>query len=319
MTKKIYTWILVIASVKLLLAFTVRQMGIDPRRDIATKERLCNAYQPNTIFIGTSRTLYGVNPTLFDSLNQQKTRSYNLGLFSLSSSNAYALAHRMIKENNHVKKIFIELSALDHNTILLRPKNLIQEVSFRFHVTSDAHYMSWHDKISDFLYGLNITFSQTFSIASELDAIKNRLKLVTKIGAQDAKIEEQGHQIGKTHLSNINGRILEYKTSASNLINDQVRGNPNLFYISQITELIRAAKSHGKEVIFYIPNNLSKSEESILSEVVPFMEQKNLLRIPVDEHFEQLFLAENLIDNYHLNLNGSRIYTTLLANRAQNL
>lgn len=129
--KMVLKWGGAILLFKMMVVLFVWQLDPDPRRDISLKERMCREFQPNTVFIGTSRTLYGVEPRLFDSLNAGESRSYNMGLFSLSQSNSMEVASRLIEESGDVEQIFIELNALDYNTILLTPFNFFDEVVFR--------------------------------------------------------------------------------------------------------------------------------------------------------------------------------------------
>ncbi|WP_138480232.1 hypothetical protein [Dyadobacter bucti] len=312
MLNTVVKWLLLLVAIKLLAVVLTAQFDPDPRRDIATREGLCRKFNPDAVFIGTSRTLYGIDSEIFDSLNNQKTRSYNLGLFSLSFSNSLSIANQLITNESGVKTIFIELSALDYNTILLRPGNIFQDVVFRTKTMADCSTINTTDKLNGFLQGFNTTLFQLFSIAPEMDVIKRKIRTSSDPIEGRPDLRPNGHQSVPFAIPRLNTYIEENKKSAGKMIAVGKSCAPNSFYLSNIENLIKLAEKGDKKVIFFYPNNISKGEFQILSQVGPYIPEKHLIGFPADSRFADFFNPENLFDSHHFNEKGSAMYTRFL-------
>lgn len=309
---KITKWLLLIIAFKMIVALIVAQYYTDPRRDIAARKKHCSAFRPNTVFIGTSRTLYGVDPALFDSLNQQKTHSYNFGIFSLSPYSAMRLADDILSENPAVKTIYIELSALDYSTVALPPQQVVQDAVFRANVMADCPDIAPSDKAGSFLDGLNTTLFQMVSIAPQILSAKKALNPEEDPIEGNAHLLANGHQSVTSALSVINDRSIADKNATEQMLTTHRRPVPNAYYVSQINKLIAHAKQLGREVVFYYPNSITQGEYQILSQVGPFLPAKNLVGLPEKSQLEILFKPENLFDAHHLNWKGAAVYTRFL-------
>lgn len=311
--RTIFKWGAFIILFKMVIVALVWKLGADSRRDIAVREAMCRDFVPNAVFIGTSRTLYGIDPLLFDSLNGGRFRSYNLGLFSLSPSNSMEMAGRIVENSKEVTHIFIELNALDYSTILLTPTNFFDEMMFRAGVLFDCRNIELEQKVKSFISSFNVTVFQMFSIAPEIVKIKKYFDppVHPVEGAPDLEI--QGNQIVTLSLTEETQEILENKKATLRVAQLKKSGKPNLFYISAIKRLLARAQSSGKKVIFYSPNNISEKELLILSDVIPYIPLENRVNLPDSGISEELFQPQNLFDNFHLNRNGSRMYTGLVS------
>lgn len=309
---KITKWLLLIIAFKLIAVLILAQFYTDPRRDIAERKKLCSAFNPNVVFIGTSRTLYGIDPALFDSLNQQKTRSYNFGIFSLSPYSSIHLAHNILSENAAIKTIYIELSALDYSTVALPPRQMIPDAIFRANVAADCPNITVRDKAESFLDGLNTTLFQMLSIAPQVSSAKKALHPEDDPVEGNAHLLANGHQSVTSVLSTINDRIMANKDATGQMLTSRPRTVPNAYYISRINQLITRAEQLGKKVVFYYPNNITRGEYGILSQVAPFLTRENLITLPESPLLDSLFIPENLFDAHHLNKKGASIYTQFL-------
>lgn len=317
MISTILKWGILIIFFKLSATFFVAKLGTDPRREIACKEQLLKKFDANTVFIGSSRTLYGVDPQLFDSLNHGHSKSYNLGLFSLSPSNSFLLANKIIEENPDVKNIFVELNALDYSTILVKPNNIFQELVFRTGVLSGCNNISFSDKAKSFLPGLNHTLFQSLSIAPEVLKIKKYLHPSKDPVEGIPNLTNQGNQIVQLAVNKSDKIVEENLLVTRKMALIGKSPTVNSYYIMKIKELITLAECSNKNLIFYFPNSFAKSEVLILSEVIPFIPESNLIRLPGDETLDQLFSPKNLFDAHHLNAKGAKIYTNFLYNKAK--
>ena len=312
MLKTILSWLLVIIGIKLVAVLIASQFALDPRRDLATREELSRKYAPNAVFIGTSRTLYGVDSQLFDSLNHNKTRSFNMGLFSLPASQAFQIANRIIKTDSTIKNIFIELSALDYNTILLEPDRVLPDIAFRNKVLEGGINFESTQKIKSFLAGLNTSIYQMASIAPQIAVVKKAMRPTADPLEGMPMLRPDGHQPAKDSFKGSLRYVRDNQKSTTQLltVGDTVRANQ--FYIDSINRLISNANAHQKKVTFYIPNNVSNTEFLILSQVIPFIPEANLIRLPTDSRLHAFFDPVNLFDVHHLNQKGARLYTAIL-------
>lgn len=312
MIVKIIKWLLLLAAFKVVVTLIVAHFYTDPRHDISARAQLCRAFDPNTVFIGTSRTQYGIDPALFDSLNHQKTRSYNFGIFSLSPYSSIEIADNMLSANPAIKTIYIELSALDYSTVALPPQHVVQDAVFRAHMLADCPDIDWQEKTTSFLAGLNTTLFQMVSIAPQVLSAKKALSPGTDPIEGRANLLKDGYQPVTEALSKTNDRITANKASTEQMLAIHPQPERNAYFISRISQLIAHARQLGRKVIFYYPNNITRDEQRILSRVAPFLPEENLIRLPNQPEFNGLFKPENLFDAHHLNRNGAAIYTRFL-------
>ncbi|NIJ51220.1 hypothetical protein [Dyadobacter arcticus] len=312
MIAKITKWLVLIIFVKIISVLIIARVYTDPRRDVNARENLCRTFNPNVIFIGTSRTLFGIDPALFDSLNHQKTHSYNFGIFSLSPQSSLRIADQILVNNLAVKDIYVELSALDYSTVALKPEYVIQDAIFRANVMADCSNIDSSDKVSSFLRGLNSTLFQMLSIAPQIETAKKIVNPVHDPIEGRAALIDNGHQSVALALSQTNDRLLANKKATQQMLAQVRRSKPNTYYISKINQLIANAASAGKEVIFFYPNNITEAEYLILAQVAPYLPEKNLIRLPSGSMLNEFFKPENLFDPHHLNRKGAAIYTQFL-------
>lgn len=311
MIVKILKWLLAILAFKVIVVAIVSHFHTDPRRDVAARMQQCAAFRPNAVFIGTSRTLYGIDPALFDSLNHRRTRSYNFGIFSLSPYSAIRIADELMTTSATVRTIYIELSALDYSTVALPPSEVFQDAMFRARMLHAHPDIPVQEKTGSFLNGLNTTLFQMVSIAPQVLSIKKVINPGTDPIEGKADLLANGHQSVSAALAEPNERISSNAAATRQTLSASGNGTPNAFYITQVNALASCARQQGKRVVFYFPNNITEGERRILSQVAPFLPADVLVRPPVEAATNALFKPENLFDAHHLNQQGAAIYTRL--------
>ncbi|CAG5073151.1 hypothetical protein DYBT9623_04655 [Dyadobacter sp. CECT 9623] len=312
MVGKLSAWLVLLLAFKMAAVLLVEQFYTDPRRDVNARHELCRAYKPNVVFIGTSRTLFGIDPAIFDSLNQQKTRSYNFGIFSLSPQTSIQIAEDIVSKSAAVRTIYIELSALDYGIHALEPQDVIPDAIFRMHVIADCSEIDLSDKINAFFKGLNATLLQMLSIAPQITVAKKIFVHNPHPIQGDPELRDNGHQSVSLALSETLDRTQSHKIATSNLFRKRPTGSPNTYFVSKIRKLITHAQQRGVKVIFFIGNNISQGEYQILSQVAPFLPEENLIRLPAQLLLTEFFEPENMFDRHHLNQKGAAIYTRFL-------
>lgn len=315
MLRRLLFFLLILVSIKLLFVFFTNKLLPDPRRDIDSKLMLMHAFHPNTVFIGTSRTLFGIQPTYFDSLLNQSTRSFNLGLLSLSPASSLMIAEGILKQDSEIDNILIELSALDFNTTLLRPNNAWKELCFRIGLYSDVPNYNLKQKLTFFMNALNLAVFRTISITGEIVKIKKYLSPTSDPIEGVSKIEKAGNQ--KVENINSSNTIILDKNKQSTLgllhqIKPEVK---NTFMVNRINLLIAEAERKGRNLIFYIPNNISENERLILKSVIGYIPSDNIVIPPLALYKDSFFDPINLFDDHHLNTKGARMYTQMLSTK----
>ncbi|MCE7073309.1 hypothetical protein LZG74_23535 [Dyadobacter sp. CY327] len=312
MVKKILLWIALFLGFKIAVVLIVGLLPADPRRDIATREKHRQAFAPNAVFIGTSRTLYGINPLIFDSLNAGQTRSYNMGLFSLSIANSLNIARHIIENDPKTQIVFIELSALDYSTIHMTPDLVFNDVYFRMRADEATVNPDDHGKWSDFLSDFNTTLFQTFSIAPQIATFKKWINPVNDPIEGPPNLEINGFQDVNLTIPGLNTMVINNRFYTRKLTASSDHPAPNVYFLTAINEVITLGKAYRKRVIFYMPNNVTKGEYELLAQVTPYIPQANFISLPKDPTLEAIFKPGNLFDSHHLNAKGSGIYTRYL-------
>ncbi|KQS23892.1 hypothetical protein [Dyadobacter sp. Leaf189] len=312
MVSTIIKWLLVIIGIKLIVVLITIPFTPDPRRDLAVREEMYRKFNPNAVFIGTSRTLYALDSRLFDSLNRNETRTYNMGLFNLPASQAFNIAERIIERDTAVRNIFIELSALDYNTILLSPTRVLPDFVFRTKVMAGCSTIEVSDKIESFLAGLNTSLYQMLSIAPQIVLAKKAMRTSSDPIEGTPWLRPDGHQPVNLGGTNQTAYIHRSKKSTAQMMAARQTKEANQYYIDQINGLILSASKRKKKITFCFPNNLLHTEFLILSQVAPYIPEHNLIRLPADSRFEALFDPGNSFDAHHLNQQGAKIYTRFL-------
>ena len=312
MVKKILLWIALFLGFKIAVVLIIGLLPADPRRDIATREKHRQAFAPNAVFIGTSRTLYGINPLIFDSLNAGQTRSYNMGLFSLSIANSLNIARHIIENDPKTQIVFIELSALDYSTIHMTPDLVFNDVYFRMCADEATVNPDDHGKWSDFLSDFNTTLFQTFSIAPQIATFKKWINPVNDPIEGPPNLAKNGMQRVSLRISGLNTGVINNRFYTKKLMSLGKKLPPNAHFLFRINEVLSLAKAHRKRLVFYMPNNITKGEFEVLSQVAPYIPQVNFIALPTDSSLDAIFKPENLFDSHHLNVEGSAIFTRYL-------
>lgn len=237
------------------------------------------AAQPfDTVFIGSSRTVFSVAPAYFDSLNHKNTKSYNFGIFSGVPPHTFDWCEELIQTKPTLKYIFFELSAGfeepdPHENALL--------AFFRPSVPRTQNLK--------FYYGYNISLEEFINYKDTLTPLKvdsDKLQLVRSYNLQAEK-----------------------KDYEANSLNED--------YWNGISRLIALAESKQIHLYFYIPPRLeSEKELKMIRPVYQKLEDKN--KLSVRHYDESLYQIDNSIDLNHLNYKGAKKFTELMARAFDN-
>lgn len=249
------------------------------RSELAYRKAEFAAQPFDTVFVGSSRTVFGVAPTYFDSLNHKNTKSYSFGIFSGVPPHTFDWCEELIQTKPTLKYIFFELSAGfddpdQHENWLLtffRPSLPKKEV-VRF-------YRSFNIPLEEFL--------------NKKDPFDYR-NVTTE-------------QLQRRHAYNLQVEAKDSVVAAS--INED--------YWSRISALIALAESKNIQICFYIPPRLTSEKEVVI--VYPIYQKlKSRNKLAVRHYDESVYQIDTSYDAAHLNYKGAKKFTELLAEAFDN-
>jgi hypothetical protein len=236
----------------------------------------------NTVFIGSSRTAFGISPVYFDYLNNQKTHSYNYGVISAMPPQTFDWCAEMIQTKPSLKYVFFELSAgyigLDkqNDRVLTFFKPSIPRVEY------ENKFIKYDAPIQ------NISLE---SFMKKEDKSANP-KYFSPAAVQQA------------HRRNL--QIEEPNLTPAPPLNED--------YWERISELIELAESRQIHLYFFIAPRIKTDREfQIVYPVYQKLEGRYKLQIA---HYEEaLYRIENSFDVSHLNSKGTKRFTEMMAER----
>ncbi len=248
----------------------------------------------NTVFIGSSRTKFAVITHYFDSLTNNRTKSYNFGIDAGLPPRTLACGEEIINGKPSVKYIFIELSGVDSSQFDLSRSagfNLpdyqhgINDISLKkLSDSSDRIVMLFFKPL---LQIEQANFDLTFENAVEKNEPKGRKEVFQK----------------ELNLTKLRGLRVE---------NADVAVTENEEYWRRIENLLKTAESKNIRVYFFVPPRLETDNEvNTVSPIYHKIPEKYKIRAAHLD--ESLYTIETSHDDFHLNNTGAAIFTKKIA------
>jgi hypothetical protein len=300
----------------------------------------------NTIFIGASQVLLHINPKEFDTIvsPQLHTQSFNLGENWFSASELFYVLDNIIeKDSLSFKYVFVELSKIKRPDLLNLNKTRVfywyDWERYKFTITA-----AWNSRYSIVYRGATIA-SHTLGYIDNLinlsflsEAIK--FNEITKSNSPDFFLGpyRNGYLIPNFNPSvKVENLLNDFKQQPNHFLKDssvivskrkiseiefakfdtlQIKNiSYNKFYLKQINLMIDKYQRKGIKLIFFLAIRLDRNH---YEEVLPLFKG-----IPVENKFEisdarkypDLYAARYSYDITHLNPEGAKIYTSLLAQK----
>jgi hypothetical protein len=233
----------------------------------------------DTVFIGSSRTAFGISPSYFDSLSQRKTKSYNFGIIAGKPPQTFDWCEELIQNSAHLKYVFFELSSgfseneKQDDPVLTFfkpsiPRREFEEAVIKFNLPLQ------NIPLQDFLSRKDNPVRQNFPLSK-----------VQHMHSLNLQIERE---------------IPEMLTAY------------NEMYWHRVTRLITLAESKQIQVRFFIPPRLkTENEIKMVYPIYKKLDEKHKLRVAHDD--DSLYQADTSFDYSHLNYRGSKRFTELMA------
>ncbi len=284
----------------------------------------------DTYFVGSSRVYRHIIPSLFDSLNQGATHSFNLGYLATRPPEMYYFLDRFIdKCNEKTKYIFVELGMIqnltDINRGTLRSKYYLD---YEQYTTATSACMS--NKRYETAWNYTLSYLSRMArmgmIVKSLtfDKKNGHSKVLGKHGDGYYGLEEEMKDVGNTDSTFIKRlayfykdtttltkryekTLKEHKKNTSAL----VAAPANLRQLHQIIE--KAAQKSIKIIIIRSPRNPG------LTPLYNALETENKLDMSNPVKYSEFYLTKYSFDVGHFNQAGSQLFTRALADEFQRL
>lgn len=266
----------------------------------------------DTIFFGSSKIYRQINPALYDSLTNHK--SFNFGIascFPPSCTKKFNKLSELIRSSN-IKTVFFELGTLaaisdyqeseelyynftslyDFETILFHSGE------FRMDLLSNVVKATFHK----YTRGLRLLFY-------EVKNYKNR-SFEDSLGFQPLDYEK-AKAIYSRHEAFIKNPVIRNSEWRENLTD---RTNHSItLYQDYLARILNKYKDAGIQVVLLI--SPSSNPNLIYQQHSEFLKQNMLpiLNFSSKKRYPNLYQIENFFDLAHLNKQGAKIYTRLIA------
>jgi hypothetical protein len=281
------------------------------------------------VFIGTSKTYWQADVTTFDSLTHHKTKSFNFGVDAIAAAEMYNYTENIIKSENNIKYVFIELYDIDliikQNLHTRRQKYWLDYDAWNFTMAAiwDSNFDA--DEKMRGLVNNTITF---FEWIFKMDLLKDVVKFKatppnelylgpnqTGFVALDDEVVDTADHLKRHRLLLGDTSVNMKLATASEWIflhhADSIRFN-NAYY-NKLQRVVKNLKDRNIKVFLIVAPRTNKVQ---LSNVVPAFlktescEKINLAEAQINPEFYDL---KYVYDLTHLNKEGDRIYTEKIA------
>lgn len=321
-------FLLILASVKWLIICVTDPLN-SSADSLTQKIRLLSALEAptNTLFIGSSRTNTSLNPAYFDSLTQQ-THAVNLGVNGLFMPYTADLCEEALgRPESSIRYILFELSL---PTTRLDPfqGKLLKSALFYWHYES-AVLSRWttdtdsvlNVRLNDQVFyvlspAMQLTFTNFFVLKEKLSGMARQALTSKKPQRSPAKrATDNGYVRSTRQLTEKSAVLLAAHAHGLKIYQDKPLpiDSAYSFYYKKLDALQRLATQKGIKLFFYLPNRMNAEEAEVLLPFFCQLPPSQQLAIPYDARFDQLFEPRFSDDERHLNHNGARIYTGLIA------
>lgn len=323
MRKFIFRIVLFASLLLFLLSFTDQHLpfywgneGLSTKMQYIEQEN----FKYNTYFIGSSRMYRHLIPSLFDSLNNGVTHTFNLGYSATKPPETYYFLDRFLDlEQPNTRYIFLELGEIQNleavNRMTLRSKYYLDIEHWWLAISSH-----WNNKKP------RIAINYTMSYLSRLlrfDMVRpaffypEKSRIPNALGIHEdghCSLEKEQHELGADNefsrrfekfkadtstLTNRKKQIAETYKSPATLLKDKAN-------LNKIQDLVRKAKAKGIRLILI---KLPRSTDGLSLYQALDADKIDLCN---PEKYPAFYSAANSFDVGHFNVDGAKTFTSIL-------
>lgn len=287
----------------------------------------------NTVFIGTSKTHRQLIPALFDSI-VPGAYAFNLGQGSLTAPRNLDFANHLLEKKSDFKAVFIELAVLDRILSNYQSDPVIQYMSLQRYAQGldyALHFkkMGWQEKWQYFRYYSLAFFYKYLGFSS-----RKRIKLllnypVFELPTGCAKfdimanrgfyaVDDEFRENPGPELHARRDAFLKRPLPKGLYVGSQAakKIDPTLFN-QEFRKNLKNWKQNNIPVYFLLPPRAYKAELYILEQLKAIAEEEGfpVFDFSSPEQYPELYEVETSFDNAHMNKEGAKIYTQLVAEK----
>jgi hypothetical protein len=284
----------------------------------------------NTLFLGSSKTHYQVEPVLFDSLvnssspDSNKIHSYNFGIDGMMPPESFYL-YKSILENDSLKfkTVILELNFLQTG----ETKNMFTWRGYYW-----LHRDTYHDYMSSMLnsqYPL-IQKAWNFSLVNTMAVEKfynmgmfnelvefHREQFTDDTGKEAANHGFLALPRHKEFKPVERQKVIDVRKASLDATQNYdawSKGKLNENFNNCIKDVIDISRKRGIRLIFLLPAEWNSYQYKEIFPILKTIPDRNkIVMYQYNEKFKPLFEFENMFDNSHVNGYGARIYTGFVA------
>lgn len=284
----------------------------------------------NTLFLGSSKTHYQVNPKVFDSIVNQNTgmhiSSYNFGVDAMLPPESFYVYQSLLQnESFRFKNVIMELDFLQTGDT----KNLFNWRSYYWLNKSTYNDYSSVMLSSNFpstVKAFNLSLLNLKAVQKLLNIGKfNEYVQYRKLEMAEEK-RDTSHEVNtlgftglppwKTMspalLSQVSNITNVTKTASANY-DAWSKGPVNKLYASEVQKIMKLSRDKGINLIFLIPVQWNINQYKELFPIIRSIPEKNKILMFDYESHKPLFTPQNLFDDNHVNSIGAKLYTAYVA------
>jgi hypothetical protein len=332
--KKLFLFAILLLLAEQLLFHTLIKKKLPAfwgNEELSTKMNYVNTHPAiNTVFIGSSKIKTQVLPAVFDSVTQNKTRSFNLGCNGLFIPESFNIIDKLL-DGSQIKTILFEMRPVYHiytQNLHISRSTYYHTMSSYWSVVKNIHHSTLpvNRKLSAFV-SFSISMAENalnFNITDGIIGFKNfnteklnREYEVTAGCVPRGRGQTEALKKAAAELDAFAALSAKYMNGFAN--NTMDNAPYNKAYLEQIQQVIQKANSKQVKIILVFPSALREFE---YIEILPLL--KKLQQLPqfvlADVAiYPELYKMQHNYETDHLNLEGSVLFSTYLGRAYNNL
>ena len=275
----------------------------------------------NTLFIGTSRIHYHIDPIQFDSNTKQKTNSYNVSSQGTAGLESFKIIDEIIRnsEKNNINTIFMEVPSFN----LPADKNL-NSVRATYYIGPKQMYMAlkYHlDKNTSLISSIKVALKAgkiTLVNLLGLHTFKPKFKIFRNSVFENSRLNRDSKRGFRTlDRSVARQSILKPRLKmATDFYSKHIKDDSTEieFLTETINKQIKNAQEKGITIIYILMPKMSLTQYKDIYHSFNQLKGKNKLNLSNPKKYPKFYKHNFSSDKVHLNSKGAKSMTKEFAN-----
>jgi hypothetical protein len=286
----------------------------------------------NTLFFGDSKIGQSIIPQMFDSIVNMdfphEVCSFNFGIGSLSPPESYFILEQLLNTDS-VKLKYVIIQLYDINIIgprMIHTRRSIYWYTFNYYwFTVKALFWS-KDELPRRLKALKDHTVSYLEKIFNMGFLADYSNFLVSEKALDFNIKKEGYfSMEFSKEPETIKRRQEFLADSSNLIkmrdislaqdyNVYDSTGINKAHLQQINRLVQFCKNKGTLLFFLLAPNMGR-KNNVVIQLFNGIDSSHRIELSDAKKYPELYSRDNSFDGKHLNLQGAKIFTKLLAEK----